>query len=102
MKHPTLLSFVVMSALAAPAATALANVTPAVAQTEKHSERAEPRVYDREHRQYHVWNDVEDRAYRAWLATKHFTYRQYSRLRAAERRAYWRWRHDHRDADDRR
>jgi hypothetical protein len=101
MKHPALLSFLVMSTLAAPALTGIASANPAVAQAGHRRER-EPRVYDREHKDYHLWNDVENRTYRGWLTTRHFTYRQYSRLRAAERRAYWRWRHDHRDGDDRR
>jgi len=56
------------------------------------------RVYDRDHRDYHAWNSNEDRAYRHWLTEeRHERYRRINRLRAEDRRAYWQWRHEHRD-----
>jgi hypothetical protein len=92
MKRSALASFVVAGAFVA-GVFGTANLSAAAAQ----SARVEVRTYDRDHRDYHRWNRAEDRAYRAWLDTRHFTYRQFSRLRNSERRAYWRWRHEHRD-----
>ena len=94
MKHSALLSFLVIGALTAPTWAYLANATPATPESERR-ERAERRVYDREHKDYHVWNDAEDHLYRAWLDTKHFANRQFSKLNRTEQRDYWRWRHDH-------
>jgi hypothetical protein len=52
------------------------------------------RVYDREHHDYHRWDGPERRAYRHYLEERHHAYVRYSRQRQAERRAYWRWRHE--------
>jgi hypothetical protein len=54
-------------------------------------------VYDRDHRDYHVWNSREDGEYRRYLAERHRRYLTYARLRREQQRAYWRWRHTHRD-----
>ena len=72
---------------------------------ERREERRERerRYYDRSHRDYHVWNDREDRAYRRWLAEKHYEARlRYDRMRRRQRAEYWEWRHRHPDDDDRR
>jgi hypothetical protein len=53
------------------------------------------RVFDPVRRDYHAWDRHEERAYRAYLAERHRRYVMYRHQRAAERRAYWRWRHDH-------
>jgi len=34
------------------------------------------RIYDRNHRDYHNWDDHEDHAYRRYLAAQHKTYRE--------------------------
>jgi hypothetical protein len=52
------------------------------------------RVYDPYRRDYHVWDRGERRAYREYLSERHQRYLAYERQRAAERRAYWRWRHE--------
>jgi hypothetical protein len=56
---------------------------------------ARVRVYDAPHRDYHRWNDGEERAYRAYLAERHREYRAYRDLNRAEQDEYWQWRHDH-------
>jgi hypothetical protein len=59
---------------------------------------AEQRYYDRDHRDYHVWNDDENRAYRHWLTEEqHHQWRDWNRASRAQQRAYWRWRHEHQD-----
>jgi len=60
------------------------------------------RVYDRDHRDYHNWDDHEDRAYRGYLQEHHRDYRAYNEQRAREQRNYWRWRHQHPDHEERR
>jgi hypothetical protein len=59
----------------------------------------ERRYYDRERRDWHVWNNAENRAYRHWLMEEQHErrYRAYAQLRAERQREYWRWRHEHRD-----
>lgn len=72
---------------------------------ERREERRERerRYYDRNHRDYHVWNEREDRAYWRWLAEKHYEARlRYNRMRRRQRAEYWEWRHRHPDDDDRR
>ena len=51
------------------------------------------RVFDPFRHDYHRWNRREEYAYRRYLAERHARYLRYERQRAAERRAYWRWRH---------
>jgi hypothetical protein len=94
MKRTVLLSLVVAGTLGLPLTGLAANLASSDVQ-----ERAEHRVYDRSHKDYHVWDATEDHAYRAWLETKHFTYRQLSTLKSADRDEYWRWRHEHPDGD---
>ena len=57
------------------------------------------RYYDRDRHDWHEWNEAENRAYRHWLMEERHErrYRDYARLRAAQQREYWRWRHEHPD-----
>ena len=58
----------------------------------------EHRYYDRDHKDYHEWNEAEERAYRHWLTEeRHREYHDWKHANARERRDYWRWRHDHMD-----
>jgi hypothetical protein len=52
------------------------------------------RTYDPYRHDYHRWDQREERAYRAYLAERHRAYVRYERQRLAQRRAYWRWRHE--------
>jgi hypothetical protein len=52
------------------------------------------RVYDRDHRDYHVWNSEENRTYRQYLTERHRRYVVYSRQKRAQQSAYWQWRHE--------
>jgi hypothetical protein len=52
------------------------------------------RIFDPYRRDYHAWDVREERAYRAYLAERHRSYITYERQRLAQRRAYWRWRHE--------
>jgi hypothetical protein len=55
------------------------------------------RVYDADHKDYHTWDDREDRAYRHYLEERHEQYRKYEKLKEKEQRDYWKWRHSHPD-----
>jgi hypothetical protein len=57
------------------------------------------RIRDRDHGDYHAWNDREDRAYRQFLAERRREYRDFFRLRDREQREYWSWRHNHPNDD---
>jgi hypothetical protein len=58
------------------------------------------RIYDKDHHDYHNWDDHEDRAYRRYLAEQRRDYIEYKKLNSRDQRAYWNWRHDHPDRDD--
>lgn len=55
------------------------------------------RVYDKDHKDYHNWDDNEDRAYRGYLSDNHMTYRAYGKQSPKTQSGYWNWRHDHPD-----
>lgn len=58
------------------------------------------RYYDRDHKDYHDWDDREDGAFRRWIQEeRHETYRGFQKLKREEQREYWRWRHEHPDND---
>ena len=57
------------------------------------------RIYDKEHRDYHNWDDHEDHAYRRYLTEEHRSYREFHRQHHKVQRHYWNWRHSHPDRD---
>jgi hypothetical protein len=60
-------------------------------------EHQDQRYYDADRKDYHEWNDNENRAYRHWLEESHKPYHEWTKASKAEQRAYWQWRHDHMD-----
>jgi hypothetical protein len=56
------------------------------------------RVYDRSHKDYHVWDDQEDQRYRKYLSDNRQTYRPIAKLSNKQQTTYWNSRH----ADDKR
>lgn len=87
--HRFITSLFLAAALAAPAAI-LADAKPQEASVQV-------RVYDRDHKDYHNWNDREDHVYRGYLTDQHKEYRSYDRQSHREQRNYWNWRHNHPD-----
>jgi len=55
------------------------------------------KVYDRDHKDYHNWDDNEDRAYRGYLTEQHKTYKVYAKQNHKSQSEYWNWRHSHPD-----
>jgi hypothetical protein len=68
-------------------------IAPVAVMAEDH--RGEKRYYDRDGRDYHYWNDGEDREYRSYLVEQHRTYVPFVRVRPAQRQEYFRYRHEH-------
>ena len=60
---------------------------------------ADRRYYDRDHRDYHNWDDREDHAYRRYLTENRRGYVEYNTQNDREQRNYWKWRHKHPDHD---
>jgi hypothetical protein len=57
------------------------------------------RVYDRDHRDYHNWDDRENHAWGVFLTDNHRHAHEYARAHRRERSEYWNWRHAHPDRD---
>jgi hypothetical protein len=87
-RYRILSSLVLTAALLVPVASHAA-----VKEDARRDQRVQVRVYDRTHRDYHVWNGDEDRVYRQYLGDRHRSYRGYSRLSRTQQRGYWNWRH---------
>ena len=51
------------------------------------------RVYDRAHKDYHVWDSQEDQRYREYLNTNHQTYRPINKISRKRQVTYWNSRH---------
>jgi hypothetical protein len=93
-----LLSATIMTPLA------IAKPVPAIQDHDDHDrdhdrDHDNRRVYDPYHKDYHNWDNAEDRAYRGWLESRHEAYVDYNRLKQKEQREYWNWRHEHEDHD---
>lgn len=88
--HRFMVSLLLASALAAPVVI-MAAPAPQVA--------IQLRVYDRQHRDYHNWDDREDRAYRGYLVEHHQTYRVYNKQNRRTQDRYWAWRHSREGRD---
>jgi hypothetical protein len=57
------------------------------------------RYYDREHKDYHEWNDREQQSYQRYRDEKHIGNHEWQRAPKPEQRDYWKWRHEHPDGD---
>ena len=68
-------------------------LVPAASADDHHDKR----YYDRDGRDYHVYNSQEDHAYRAYLGEQHRTYRDFHKAKRNEQQQYFKWRHAHPD-----
>jgi hypothetical protein len=55
------------------------------------------RVYDRDHKDYHNWDDHENAAWGRFIAENHRKDHEYAHADKKEQREYWNWRHSHPD-----
>jgi hypothetical protein len=51
------------------------------------------RVYDRDHRDYHDWDDRENHRWGVYLSNNHRRYYEYSHASRREQSRYWNYRH---------
>jgi hypothetical protein len=54
------------------------------------------RYYDRHHKDYHTWDDNEDRSYQRYQA-QHHEKRAFVELNSRQQTVYWSWRHNNPD-----
>ena len=69
-------------------------VAPVAMRADNHHDK---RYYDRDARDYHTWNNQEDRAYRVYLGEQHRDYHAFQKTKNTQQREYFRWRHNHPD-----
>lgn len=53
------------------------------------------RVYDRDHDDYHRWDNHETRFYIQWEGENHKEHHDFDRRDKDEQKEYWNWRHHH-------
>ena len=87
-------TFVLTAALAA-----TASITSAANPQDGDRRDDRVRYYDRSHRDYHNWDDNEDRSYRIYLGERHREYHPFVEVTHRQQQSYWNWRHAHPDHD---
>lgn len=68
-------------------------LTPIAIQADDHDRK----YYDPDRKDYHNWNQGENRAYQHYAQERKVQNREFRRLDRQRQRDYWRWRHDHPD-----
>ena len=61
------------------------------------AEPQDARVYDRNHKDYHNWDDHENQAWGRYLAENHKKDHEFAKANRREQSEYWNWRHSHPD-----
>ena len=57
------------------------------------------RVYDKDHKDYHNWDDKENKAWEQYQTENHQKSYAFSKANEKEQSQYWNWRHAHPDKD---
>ena len=78
------------------ALTAPVTILAARATQEDHERK---RVYDKDHKDDHNWDDHENRAWGQFLTENHRESHEYAKSNKKEQSKYWNWRHSHPDRD---
>jgi hypothetical protein len=68
-----------------------------IAAPRPQSASVQVRVYDRDHKDYHNWDDNENRAWGQYLTEDKKKSHEFSRSNKKEQSDYWNWRHAHPD-----
>jgi hypothetical protein len=55
------------------------------------------RVYDSSHKDYHYWDDSENRAWGQYLSENNRKPHEFRKAKKTEKSEYWNWRHSHSD-----
>jgi hypothetical protein len=89
LAHRYIASLFLTAALVAPVAIMAA---PAPQET-----RVQLRFYDKQHKDYHNWDDNENRAWGQYLTQNHKNSHEFSKANKKEQSNYWNYRHSHPD-----
>jgi hypothetical protein len=92
MHRPHMIASLFLAAAVAAPLSVMANPVPQEAGVQV-------RVYDRNHKDYHNWDDHENRAWGVYLTENHKNHHDYARASKKEQGRYWDWRHSHPDED---
>jgi Ni/Co efflux regulator RcnB len=87
-------SLFLTAALAAP----MTMMAAAIPQDDQHHEDKQDhkRYYDKQHKDYHTWDDNEDHFYQRYQ-TEHHEKRAFIELNTRQQGVYWTWRHNNPD-----
>ncbi len=89
LAHRCFASLILTAALVAPVSI-LAAAAPQEATVQV-------RVYDRDHKDYHNWDENENRAWGNYLTENHKRPHDFNKASKREQSSYWNWRHAHPD-----
>ena len=89
--HRYISSLLLAAALAAPVAI--------MATPGPNDDGVQVRVYDSHHKDYHNWDDHENRSWGLYLSNNHKKNHEFSKSSKREQSNYWNWRHSHPDHD---
>jgi hypothetical protein len=78
---------------------ALAILAPAAIRANAATPQVVVRFYDRDHRDYHNWDDREVHSYGLYRSDHPKYNENFARANRRQQRDYWRWRHEHGDRD---
>jgi hypothetical protein len=87
--HPYIASLFLTAALAAPVSI-MAVPVPQEASVQV-------RIYDKDHKDYHNWDDRENRAWGQYLTENHKKPHEFKKAKKREQSQYWNYRHAHPD-----
>jgi hypothetical protein len=93
--HRFVASLFLAAAVAAPVSI-MAIPVPQEGRDQKEA-RDQNRVYDKGHKDYHNWDDNENRAWGQYLTENHKKSHEFSKSNSKEQSHYWNWRHAHPD-----
>jgi hypothetical protein len=89
--HRYISALLLAAALAAPVAI--------LAAPAPNADGVQIRFYDSRHKDYHNWDDRENKSWGVYLSNNHKRSREFSRSSRREQSHYWNWRHSHPDND---
>ena len=91
-------SLLAMAALFSPAA--LSAHPRGAKQDDDHRDKKTERYYDKEAKDYHEWNENEERSWKRYETEMKHEDRDFAKENAKQQEEYWKWRHKHPDADE--
>ena len=73
-------------------------IAPIAAQGADDKSQQGKRYYDKSAKDYHTWDNNEDRAYRTYLGQQHRDYSNFNKNKPAQQQQYFTWRHQNPDS----